>query len=264
VTPYNLDDFGDDSDAGTNVENEGGKKRKASGGKLPPNLPSQGDPPARFAAWITDLARLDDDPVVTGERWGVTGDEPIELVLRSGKRIGWAEQDQLFGARLQRPFVMVTGYKPRPLSPYEIQLAAWAIIQLATLRAQADERDEFRELWESYLAQRSLWPIDRNDEAAMRGALARWRQLADFKNDERPFVLVDIGSNERFVRRLDFAVHVRVMRRVAVGWQRLHGLARQCGWELDRIQYRATPGGAPYVGAKVFVVPAGWDEDDHA
>lgn len=256
--PYNLDDFADEDD-GDRPKAETGKRKKSG---LPPHLPNQGDSPAKFAAWLTTFARLEDDPIVTGERWGVTGDEPIELVLRSGKRIEWSEQDQLFGNRLQRPFVMVTGHKPRSLSVYEVQLAAWAIIQLATLRAQMDERDEFRELWLSYLAGREIWPVDRLDEIALRGALTRWKQLSDVKNDERPFVLEDTVSRERFARRLDFATHVRALRRGFVGWQRLHGLARQCGWELDRFQCRATPGGAPYVGAKVFVIPAGWDEDD--
>ena len=141
------------------------------------------------------------------------------------------------------------------------QLVAWAIIQFATLRAQATELDEFREFWVSYLEGRAIVPVDRDDEQAMRGTLLRWRQLADPKNDDRPFVLVDIHTEERLVRRLDFCLHVRAIRRAPMGWSRLHGLARQVGWELDRIQYRATANGAPYVDAKVFIVPSGWGED---
>lgn len=254
--PYNLDDYADDNDTGGTPTRKG--KRKSG---LPNGLPEPGDPPAQFAAFITEFARLDDDPVVAADRWGVEGSEPIELVLRSGKRIVWAEQDHLFGPRLQRPLVMVTGHKPRPLTQQDVQLVAWAIIQFATLRAQATEADEFHELWVSYLEGRSVVPVDRENEHAMRTTLLQWRQLANPKNDDRPFVLVDMHTEERLVRRLDFRLHVRAARGAPISWPRLNGLARLVGWELDRIQYRATPSGAPYVDAKVFVVPSGWGED---
>jgi hypothetical protein len=256
---YNLDNY---SDNGAESESSASRSKTKRKSGLPP-LPDQGDPVDRFAVFVTEFAHLEDDPVVSAQRWGTEGSEPIELVLRSGRRVGWPEQDYLFGARLQRPFVMVTGHKPRSLSQHETALAAWAIIQLAVLRSQTSEADEFRELWEAYLSDRAVRPIDRHDELAMRDVLLQWRRLADVRSgpDERPFVLVDIGSGERWVRRLDFALHVRSVQRAPISWARLHGLARRYGWELDRVQYRPTPGGAPYVDAKVFIVPAGWGED---
>lgn len=254
--PYNLDDYSDEGERPA-----ASRKRGGGGSRLPKGLPEQGDPPDRFAAFITEFAHLTDDPVVSADRWGVEGSEPIELVLRSGTRITWAEQDHLFGPRLQRPLVMVTGHKPRSLTQQDVQLVAWAIIQLATLRAAATEADEFHELWASYEAARQVISIDRNNEPAMRAVLLSWRHLAEVRGDEVPFVLEDVATHERLIRRLDFAVHVRAMKRGPMAWSRLHGMARKVGWELDRIQYRATTGGAPYVDAKVFVVPADWGHD---
>lgn len=253
---YNLDDYADDTS---------GEKPSRNRGKsqLPKSLPrEQSASPAEFAIFITEFARLDDDPVVSADRWGVEGSEPIELTLRSGLKIRWNEQNHLFGPRLQRPFVMVTGHRPRVLSQHDVQLVAWAIIQFATLRAQATEADEFRELWDSYLSERVVEKVDHRDELAMRAVLSTWRHLANTRSDERPFVLLDVPTGERLVRRLDFTSHVRALRREPISWARVHGWAREVGWELDRIQYRATNSGAPYVEAKVFVVPPGWDEDE--
>jgi hypothetical protein len=252
--PYNLDDYGENGPPSA----PRGRQRKSG---LPPGLPEFEDPPERFAAWITEFARLDDDPVVRGNRWGVHGSEPLELITRSGREIVWPEQDHLFGARLQRPFVMVTGGRPWPLTPHDVQLAAWAIIRFCVLRAQESEMDEFHEWWMSYLEGRAIVPVDISDQAAVRATLMRWRQLADSRSEERPFVLVDIGTSERLVRRLDFTLHVRAMRGTPIAWPRLNGLARQAGWELTRIQFKATRGGAPYVDAKVFIVPAAWGEE---
>ena len=229
--PYNLDDYADDGATGA----PRAKARAKSG--LPKGLPEPGAPPAQFAAFVTEFARLHDDPVVSADRWGVDGSvNPIELVLRSGTRIGCAEQDQLFGPRLQRPFVMVTGHRPRVLTAHDVQLVAWAIIQLATLRAQATEADEFRELWVAYLSERSLVRVARGGEREMRQALMSWRHLADARNDERPFVLVDVDTDEYLARRLDFALHVRAMRRAPLSWARLNGLAR-----IGRLGTRSDP-----------------------
>ena len=254
--PYNLDDYADDGGGDAQQKSRSVKRKTVLKG-----LPGMGDPPAKFAAFLTDFARLDEDPVVSAERWGTEGSEPIELVLRSGKRIGWQEQDHLFSARLQRPLVLETGHQPRALSPHDASLVAWAIVHFATLRAQIGEADEFKEWWEAYLAPRQLLPIDRNNELTMRATLAEWRQLADVHNDKLPYVLRDRESGERWARRLDFAVHVRSVRRAPMSWQRLNGLSLRYGWQLDRIQYRPTAGGAPYVDAKVFVVPADWEQN---
>lgn len=255
--PYNLDDYADDEPAGGKTS----RGRKPAS-QMPKSLPADSEaPPAQFAQFITEFARLDEDPVVSANRWGVEGSEPLELVLRSGRRVRWAEQNHLFGPRLQRPFVMVTGHRPRVLSQHDVQLAAWAIIQYATLRAQATEADEFRELWQSYADARPVEVVNRSDERTMRVTLERWRHLANSRGDEPPFVLVDRDTGERLVRRLDFTTHVRTIRREPISWSRLHGWAREAGWELDRIQYRATDAGARYVDAKVFVVPSEWGED---
>ena len=252
--PFNLGDYTDDDGAPS-------RKRGKPSSQIK-NLPAADDPPARFAAFLTEFAHLEDDPVVSAERWGIEGSEPIELVLRSGKRVRWAEQDQLFGPRLQRPLVLVTGHRPRTLSQPDVQLVAWAIVTFAALRAEIGEADEFREWWESYLAPRTVLPVNRADERGMRRTLADWRQLAgDGSNDQLPYVLLDMDTGERLARRLDFAVHVRSVRRSPISWPRLHGLALEYGWELDRIQFRPTAGGASYVDAKVFIVPDGWGQD---
>jgi len=250
---FHLEDYGDDDDRSS-------RRKKKKGSSLPP-LPEEGAPPEEFAIFLTDFARLGNDPVVSANRWGIDGSEPIDLTLRSGRRIQWAEQDHLFSPRLQRQFVMTTGLKPRVLSPHEVQLVAWAIIQFATLRANITEADEFRELWQSYRQDRSEVTVDMTDDSEMRAMLKRWRQLADTRSEDRPFILVDASSHERWVRRLDFAVHVRAIRKGPISWQRLNGLARQNGWELTRRQYRATIG-SEYVDAQVFVIAADWGQGD--
>ena len=249
---FHLEDYDDDGD--------GPKRKKKKGSSLPP-LPEEGAPPEDFAIFLTDFARLGNDPVVSANRWGIDSSTPIDLTLRSGRRIQWAEQDELFGPRLQRPFVTTTGFKPRSLSAYEVQLVAWAIIQFATLRANVTEADELRELWHSYRQDRQEVTMDLGDELMVRETLHRWRQLADARSEERPFILIDSATQERWVRRLDFALHVRSIRKGPISWQRLNGLARQNGWELTRKQYRATIG-SEYVDAKVFVVAADWGQGD--
>jgi hypothetical protein len=251
---FHLDDYGDMPGA------NGAATRKGRKSQLPPGLPEQGDPPDVFAAFITDFAHLHDDPVVSANRFGIEGSEAIELALRSGVKIRWPEQNHLFGPRLQRPFIMVTGHKPRSLSQHEVQLVAWAIVQFATLQSDTSEIDEFRDLWEAYAAGREHAICDRSDERQMRALLARWRVLAGAGRDEEPpFVLVDAGTGDRLVRRLDFTMHVREKKRETVSWPRMHGWIKEAGWRLDRIQYRSSADGAPRADAKVFAVPKGWE-----
>jgi hypothetical protein len=253
---FHLDDYADEQ-SGVN----GAGSRKGRKSQLPENLPEQGDPPDVFAAFLTDFAHLHSDPVVSGSRYGTDGSEAIELVLRSGTHIRWAEQNHLFGPRLQRPFIMLTGHKPRSLSQHEVQLVAWAVVQFATLQASTSEIDEFRELWGVYLSGREMVVCDRADEKQMRVLLAQWKHLANGANEQPPFVLVDAVGGERLVRRLDFALHVHDKRSEWISWARLNGWAKEAGWELDRIQYRAARG-QPYVQARVFVVRKNWEHED--
>ena len=233
------------------------------------NLPARPAADARpqdFAAWLTRVFGLHDDPIIGGERFGRSGQEPITLRRASGALLRWDKQDDLMRpGSLLKPLIM-DGIAPRRLSGHDALVVAWVMIRLAELRADLDARDEAIAWWESYSETRPEHAIECSDPAQLRVALLDWQRLADLaarfdrEHDHRAFVLTDTATGERFVRRGDFGQHVRNTLRGGISWRELHGRMREVGWELDRLQFRATASGAPYVDARVYVIAPGWPD----
>lgn len=238
--------------------------RKKLGG-LPSWPPKPDAPPDEFAGWLSAVFY---DVVTHAERWGSAGDTGIAVFLQDGRKLAWDEQDDLQTlTRLRGPLIRA-GLRPRALTPHAVGLVAWAITRLAILRADSTIRDEAESWGASYLRERPLREAAKTkDPAGWRQALQAWQAIDDHDpksrrpRHERPFVLLDSDSGERFVRRGDFGAHVRSRVRGGMGWRKIAARMAEVGWQQDRFQHRATVGGAPPVGARVFVLPQGWGQD---
>ena len=236
-------------------------ERKKLGG-LPSWPPSADADPDVFAGW---LGAVFYDKVTGAERWGTGGDTPVSVFLEGGRELRWDEQDDLQTiTRLRGPLIRA-GLRPRPLTPHAVGLLAWAITRLAILRADATAKDEARSWGMSYLRERAVQRVARSDEALWRHALTVWQGIDDHDprrgtpREHRPFVLLDTDSGELFVRRGDFGGHARGRSGGKLSWRKIASRMAEVGWQQDRLQYRATTS-APYAGARVYVLPSGWQE----
>lgn len=219
----------------------------------------------QLAYWIGEVLYV---TVIGAERWGTSGDTPITVYLDDGREIRWDEQDDLNTlTRLRGPLIRL-GIRPRPLSPHSVGLVAWAITRLATLSANVTAKQEAIDWGESYMQARPTRMVSRSNGAQWRKALQDWQEIDDYDpkgprraKEARPFVLVDGDDDECYIRRGDFGAHVRARLRGGMSWRKLAGRMAEVDWQQDRLQYGATQAGAPYVQARVFVVPKEWPED---
>jgi len=241
--------------------------------KLPSWSPEEGDPAGRYAMWLNELWGLDDkrDPIVAGERYGKHGDAAIVLVRRSGQRVRWTHQSTLTKpAGLQAVLMSECGIKPKNLSGHDAMLIAWAITQLADLRADVDPLEEVALWWLHYVDTRPTRHADPDDNEGWRVLLAEWqaaRSYDEIRGKEEPrrtFIVVDDRDGVRYVRREDFGEHVRGMVKGSMSWQTLNSRLAEAAWQQTRFQRRATAGGAPYVEARLYVVPNDWPEPEVA
>jgi hypothetical protein len=242
-------------------------------GKLPAWTPDEGDPAGRYAAWLNELWNLTNgrDPFIRGERFGKHGDAAIVLVRQSGQRVRWTHQSTLTKpAGLQSVLMSECGIKPRKLTGYDAMLIAWAITQLADLRADLDVMEEVALWWLHYVDTRPTRSGNPDEERGWRTLLAEWQAARSFdeirgkEEPHRTFIVVDDRDGVRYVRREDYADHVRGMVRGSLSWPTLNSRLAEAGWQQTRFQRRATAGGAPYVEARLYVVPADWPEPELA
>ena len=177
-------------------------------------------------------------PMVSG---GVPpGDTPLTLFLADGRELRWDEQDDLnTPTRLRGPLIRL-GIKPRPLSPHSVGLLAWAITRYAVLRADATAKDEAIGWGESYMSERPVKKVSKSKTALWRAALQTWQKMDDYDpkgprlaTEHRPFVLIDTDTDERYIRRGDYAGHVRARRRGGIGWRKLASRMAEVRWETE-------------------------------
>lgn len=245
-------------------------RSRARTGKMPAWTPNEGDSAGRYASWLNELWDLSDrDPIVAGERYGRHGDAAIVLVRQSGQRIRWTHQSTLQKpAGLQAVLMSECGIKPRKLSGYDAMLVAWAITQLSDLRADVDPMEEVALWWLHYVDTRPTKLADPDDDREWRVTLAEWQAARVFdevrhQSDSRhTFIVVDERDGVRYVRREDYAEHVRSMVRGSMSWPTLNSRLAEVGWQQMRFQRKATAHGAPYVEARLYVVPADWPEPE--
>lgn len=240
---------------------------------LPKWIPAESAGADVFADWINELYELNGrDPFVGGERFGTHGDAPIKLYRESGQAIRWPHQSQLDrAASLQAPLRSEAGIRPRKLNTFDVALIGWAITKLATLRLRLDPQEELVLWWSRYVDSRPTRHVDIRDDAEWRQVLAEWqaaREADELRRNDiawQTFVVVvteDEHEGERYVRREDFAAHCRSIVRGALSWPTLNGRIAEAGWQQTRFQRKATEGGAPYVEARCYVVPADWPQGD--
>lgn len=245
-----------------------GQRKNGKAPGLPAWTPNYGDEPQAFADYLNELwPELRPDPIVGAERFGRHGDAPIALVRRSGDRIRWPHQTTMQKPNgLQGVMMLEARVPPRKLSPLDTMVVAWAITSLSDLRADLDPVEEFVSWWADYVNERKPRPADPTVLPTWRALLSEWQAAANSdelrKPDEprRTFIVVDERDDVRYVLRNDFARHVRGLRRGGVSWPTLNGRAAEAGWQQTRFQMRPSSIGAPYVQARVFVVPPNWPD----
>lgn len=246
-----------------------GTKAKGNG-KLPGWTPDEGDPAGRFAMWLNELWNLNDrDPFVAGERFGKHGDAAVVLVRESGQRVRWTHQSTMQKpAGLQAVLMSECGIKPRKLTPHDSMLIAWAITQFSDLRADVDPLEEVALWWLRYVDSRPTREGNPDDARQWRALLADWQEArtADESRSSgtahQTFIVVDRRDGTRYVRREDFADHVRGVVKGGLSWPTLNSRLAEAGWQQTRVQRKATAGGAPYVEARLYVVPSDWPEPE--
>lgn len=265
-----IDDLDLDAHGIPGAANDKPTRKRAGAGKLPPWTPDEGDPAGRYAAWLNEVWNLTDrDPIVGGERYGRHGDAAIVLVRQSGQRVRWGHQSTLQKPiGLQAVLMSECGIRPRKLTGHDAMLIAWAITQLADLRADVDPMEEAVLWWLAYVDTRPIRHVDPDDEREWRYVLAEWhaaRAYDEARGREDPhhtFIVVDERNGERYVRREDYAEHVRSMVRGSMSWPTLNSRVAEAGWQQTRSQRKSTGEGAPYVEARLYVVPADWPETE--
>lgn len=250
------------------LDDDGAPRKAAKNtGKLPKWSPDEGDPAHRYAEWLNELWPTT-DRFVSGERFGKHGDAAIVLVRQSGQRVRWTHQSTLQKPNgLQAVLMSECGIKPRKLSTYDSMLIAWAITQLADLKADVDPHEEAVSWWLRYVDSRPTIEADPEDEAEWRKVLAGWQRAraADETNSNtarETFIVVDKRDGVRYVRREDYAEHVRGQVRGGLSWPTLNSRLAELGWQQTRVQRKATAAGSPYVEARLYVVPADWPEPE--
>lgn len=249
---------------------QAGAKVPKGKGKLPAWTPDEGDPAGRYAMWLNELWNLDDrDPIVTGERYGKHGDAALVLVRQSGQRVRWTHQSTLQKpSGLQSVMMSECGIRPKRLTSDDAMLIAWAATQLADLRADLDPLEEIALWWWRYVDSRPTLLGNPVEDRDWRILLAKWQQARAHDEarsqtaDRETFIVVDRRAGERYVRRDDFAEHVRSMVRGPMSWPTLNSRVAEVGWQQMRSQKRATAAGAPYVEARLYVVPANWPDPE--
>ena len=246
-----------------------GKNAKQNG-KLPSWIPGEDDSAARFALWLNEIWGLEErDPFVSGERYGKHGDAAIVLVRQSGQRIRWTHQTTLQKpGGLQGVLISECGIRPKHFSVNDAMLIAWAITRLADLRADLDPLDEAVVWWQRYVDTRPIVTGDPADDRGWRVLLHRWQQARQHDEIRSPtspretFIVIGARDGVRYVRREDYAEHARSMVRGGLSWPTLNSRLAEVGWRQARFQKRATAAGAPYVEARLYVVPANWPETE--
>jgi hypothetical protein len=191
------------------------------------------------------------------------------LVRQSGQRVRWAHQSTLQAPNgLQAVLMSECGIKPRKLTTYDSMLIAWAVTQLADLKADVDPAEEGVSWWLKYVDSRPALEVNPDDEAQWRKALAGWQRAraADESSSHgtarETFIAIDTRDGVRYVRREDYADHVRGLVKGGLSWPTLNSRLAELGWQQTRVQRKATAAGSPYVEARLYVVPADWPEPE--
>lgn len=236
---------------------------------LPSDPPPPGTPRAQLYAWLTVAFALGADPIETVTRFGRHDDARLVIRLRSGGRIVYDRQADIFNAdALVRRVVLSTGAETPGYGKPDAHRIAGAIVRAADLVEEDDDRAMARDWARSFLeAANDVGPVQ--DMTTPGGKYAGLSALRDWRHPD-PYakgalsagVLADTRGN-RYVRVGAFAAYVRGEETGGRGisWTNLHGRMIEVGWtgpyELEQRQ----PQGTQKVKLHAYIVPAGWEDE---
>ena len=237
---------------------------------LPSDAPDRTATQDQLAAWATVTLGVGDDPITGATRYGRHLDARMVVTLRSGHRITFERQGDIFDARrLMQTIVAHTGAEMPYYGPADAQKIATTLVRLSELAVNDDERDEARDWAESFLSRAQRNTLDVATFATPEG---RWEALSVIDGFRAPTdvpafapaaeraVIVRDSTGRRLARTSDVGAHVRGESGRPISWAALHARMVEIGWEhRGEIQQRQ-PGGHRKLKAHVYAIPAGWED----
>lgn len=237
---------------------------------LPAPPPPVGAPQAELTAWLTVALALDADAVANTTRYGRHDDARLVITLRSGRRVVYDRQADIFNAdALVRRVVLSTGAATPPYGKADAQAIAGALVRSADLVEQDDDRAEARE-WARTFLEAAIEVTPEHDLSTPAGRYAGLMALRDWHRAhlepwmsaaERAAVLRDVEGH-RYMRVSAFAAHVRGIAGRPIAWGALHGRMAEIGWQGPHELEQRQPAGDQKVKLHVYVVPASWETGD--
>ncbi len=243
------------------------KPRKRS--PLPSDPPQAGASREELAAWLTVVLGLGSDPIVSAQRYGRHEDARVALSLRSGQRVSYDRQGDLFDGRsLARRITIVTGADVPVYSAAEAHCIAARIVRIGELLDDDDDRAETRDWCHRFIdaAARNTVEVSGFGTPQQRfEALSVLQQRAptDLPSyappAERSWVVHLADSGDLLVRVGDLAAHVRHLAGRAIPWSALHSRAIEISWQHVGELRQRRPQGDGEAKAHLYRAPAGWD-----
>jgi hypothetical protein len=255
---------------------------------LPSPAPAAGASREELMAWATVVLGLGSDPIVNVTRFGRHEDARMVLTLKSGQRIVFERQADVFDPpTLRRRIIIATSATIPHYGGADVQTIATALLRLAELASEDDDRGEALEWADAFLA-----ASERNtfDVATIATAAGRYEALGVLNTDiatiataagrkalgvpvdwappdiqapaaERSIVVRDAQTGTRLVRTSDFAAHVRGMTVRPISWAALHSRMVEIGWEHRGQVEQRQPNGHGRLKAHVYAIPPSWDTE---
>lgn len=252
------------------INSGSGPRRKSL---LPSDPPEAGASQIELAAWATVALGLGGDPIASATRYGRHLDARMTVTLKSGQRITFERQGDVFDPRkLTQTVIASTGAGMPHYGPADGQKIATALVRLSDLAVEDDERAEAIDWAESFLAGAAENTFH---VATFTTPEGRWEALSIIAKFKPPdgvsphapaaarSLIVQDADGRRLVRVSDVAAHVRGETGRPISWHALQSRMVEIGWESrGQIQQRK-----PGVGrnglklkARVYAIPAGWEE----
>lgn len=224
--------------------------------------------PKALKQWLSVVLGVGADTVTEVKRYGRTEDAHLVVTLRSGTRVVFDRQRDMFDrAILCRKITIATGAAIPHYGGPDAQKIATALIRAAELVDQADDRDEARDWAASFVQAAESNAIEMKHAFGTRAgkldalhALQRWRSdLPSYAPVAERAALVRDPSGARWVRVSEVAAHVRQMSGGRIAWGTLASRLVEIGWTNHGELQQWNAGRTRKVKGHVFEVPADWE-----
>jgi hypothetical protein len=237
---------------------------------LPSPPPDAGASREHVTAWLTVALALGADPVDSVERYGLSEDARMVVILKSKRRVTFERAADAFDARrLERIIVLATGAKLPHYAAKDTADIAGAMVRAAHTLAEDDCRDEAREWARTFMhvAQDNAIEVHGLGTPAGRyealSVLAEWNAPQDDYGRTPPArrapIVVDAVDGTRWVRTSDVGAHVR-SEGARIGWGALHSRMVEIGWTHRGEVEQRQPKGNRKRKVHVYEIAAGWDQ----